>query len=134
MRWNYCAFLHDIKGFPWARADFLAERLENYWSDRPTGKKPKDTFRLSEGRLDEHIAKTCRVFFWVKGVRAVSLIEAVWHFVDYLVIHSRIEGEKANSIRAMCRRLFDMTLRVVDSTDPVPRLMPEFPEMACLKG
>jgi hypothetical protein len=53
--------------------------------------------------------------------------------VDYLVTHSRIEGEKANSIRAMCRRLFDMTLRVVDSTDPVPRLMLEFPEMACLK-
>jgi len=133
VRSSYCAFLHDVKGFPWARADFLAERLEDYWSDRPTGKKPKDTFRLSEGRLDEHIAKTCRDFFYVNGVRAVSLIEAVWHFVDYLVTHSRIEGEKANGIRAMCRRLFDMTLRVVDSTDPVPRLMPEFPEMACLK-
>jgi hypothetical protein len=134
VRWSYCAFLHDVKGFLWAWADFLAERLEGYWSDRPTGKTPKDTFRLSEGRLDKHIAKTCRFFFWVDGVRAVSLIEVVWHFVDYLVTHSRIEGEKANSIRAMCRRLFNMTLRVVDSTDPVPRLMPEFPEMACLKG
>ena len=133
VRWSYCAFLHDVKGFPWARADFLAERLEDYWSDRPTGKKPKDTFRLSEGRLDEHIAKTCRVFFYVNGVHAVSLIKAVWHFVDYLVTHSRIEGEKVNSIRAMCRRLFDMTLRVVDSTDPASRLMPEFPKMACLK-
>jgi len=133
VRWSYCGFLHDIKGFPWARADFLAERLEDYWSDRPTGKKPKDTFRLSEGGLDKHIAKTCRVFFYVNGVRAVSLIEAVWHFVDYLSMHSRVEGEKANSIRAMCRRLFNRTLRVVDSTDPVPRLMSEFPEMACLK-
>jgi hypothetical protein len=133
VRWNYCAFLHEVRGFPWARADFLAERLEDYWSDRPTGKKPKDTFMLSEGRLDEHIAKTCRVFFTINGVRAVSLIEAVWHFVDYLVIHSRIEGEKLNSIRAMCRRLFGWILRAVDSTDPVPRLMPEFPEMACLK-
>jgi hypothetical protein len=133
VRWNYCAFLHDVRGFPWARADFLAERLEDYWSDRPTGKKPKDTFRLSEGHLDEHIAKTCRVFFWVNGVRAVSLIEAVWHFADYLVTHSRIDGEKANHIRMMCRRLFNMTLRAVDSTDPVPRLMPELAEMACLK-
>ena len=46
--------------------------------------------------------------------------------------NSRIEDEKANSIPAMYRRLFNMTLRVVDSTDPVPRLMPEFPEVACL--
>ena len=30
VRWSYCAFLHDVKGFPWARADFLAERLEDY--------------------------------------------------------------------------------------------------------
>ncbi len=133
VRWNYCAFLHDVKGFPWARADFLAERLEDYWSDRPAGKKPKDTFGFSEERLDDHIAKTCRDFFHVNGVRAVSLVEAVWHFVDYLAAHSRIEGEKANSIREMCRRLFDLSLRVVDSTDPAPRLMPEFPEMACLK-
>jgi hypothetical protein len=133
VRWNYCVFLHDVKGFPWVRADFLAERLEDYWLDRPTGKKPKEPFGFSETRLDEHIAKTCRDFFYINGVRAVSLIEAVWHFVNYLVTHSRIEGDKANSIRAMCRRLLDMTLRVVDSTDPVPRLMPEFPEMACLK-
>jgi hypothetical protein len=133
VRWSYCGFLHDVKGFPWARADFLAERLEDYWWHRPSGKKPKDTFRLSEGLLDGHIAKTCRFFFYINGVRAVSLIEAVWHFADYLLTHSRIEEEKANSIRAMCRRLFNTTLRVVDSTDPVPRLMPEFPEMACLK-
>jgi hypothetical protein len=133
IRWSYCAFLHDIKGFPWARADFLAERLEDYWWDRPAGKKPKDTFNLSEGRLDHHMAKACRAFFWVNGVRAVSLIEAVWHFVDYLVTHSRIDSERAKSIQTMCRRLFNMALRVVDSTDPVPRLMPEFPDMACLK-
>ena len=45
----------------------------------------------------------------------------------------RIEDEKANSAREMCRHLFDLSLRVVDSTDPAPRLMPEFPKMACLK-
>ena len=88
---------------------------------------------MSEGRLDDHIAKTCRVYFWVNGVCAVSLIEAVWHFADYLVTYSRIDNQEANTIRTMCRRLFNMALRAVDSTDPVPRLMPEFPEMACLK-
>ncbi|MFH0908797.1 MAG: SEC-C domain-containing protein [bacterium] len=133
VRWNYCAFLHDAKGFPWVRADFLANRLEDYWSDRPAGKKPKDAFMLSEERLNEHIARTCRDFFNINGVRAVSLVEAVWHFVDYLAAHSRIESEKAENLRAMCRRLFDLCLRVVDSTDPALRLMPEFPEMACLK-
>jgi len=133
VRWNYCAFLHNVKGFPWARAHFLAERLENYWSDRPAGKKPKDTFGLTQGRLDGHIAKTCRVFFCIDGIRAVSLIEAVWHFVDYLATHCRIEEQKATNIRETCSHLFDLSLRAVDSTDPVPRLMPEFPVMACLK-
>jgi hypothetical protein len=133
VRWNYCAFLHDVKAFPWARADFLAGRLEDYWSDRPAGKKPKDTFGFSQERLDKHIAKTCCDFFHINGVRAVSLLEAVWHFVDYLAAHSRIEDEKAKRARGVCRRLFDLSLRAVDSTDPVPRLMPVFPEMACLQ-
>jgi hypothetical protein len=74
---------------------------------------------LSEGRLEKHIVKTCRVFSWVNGVRAVSLIEAVWHFADYLVTHSRIDNQEANMIRTMCRRLFNMALRAVDSTGPV---------------
>ncbi|MBI3986383.1 MAG: hypothetical protein HY343_05660, partial [Lentisphaerae bacterium] len=132
VRWNYCAFLHDEKGFPWARADFLAELLEAYWFNRPAGKKPKDAFMLSEERLNEYIAKTCRDFFTVNGVRAVSLVEAVWHFAAYLEAHTRIEDGKAKSIRAMCRRLFELCLLAVDFTDPVPRLMPEFPELACL--
>jgi hypothetical protein len=133
VRWNYCVFLHDVKGFPWARADFLAGQLEDYWSNRPAGKKPKDAFRFSEERLDEYIAETCRDFFRVNGVRAVSFVEAVWHFADYLAADSRIEGEKVKSIREMCRRLFDLCLRAVDSTDPAPRLMPEFPEMAYMR-
>ena len=99
VRWNYCVFLHDVNGFPWARADFLAGQLEDYWSDRPAGKKPKDAFRFSEERLDKYITKTCRDFFRVHGVRAISLLEAVWHFVDYLAANSRIEDEKAKSIR-----------------------------------
>ena len=133
VRWNYCAFLHDVKGFPWARADFLADRLRDYWSDCPDGKKPKDAFRLNEDHLNGFIARTCKEFFGVNGVRAVSLVEAVWYFVDYLTVHSQIEDEKARSIRESCHRLFGLCLRALDSTDPVPRLMPVFPEMACLR-
>lgn len=131
VRWNYCAFLRNTKGFPWTRADFLADLLERFWEDRPTGKKPKDTFMLSEKHINEHIAKTCRDFFNVNGVHSFSLLESVWNFVEYLKFHSWIDEPKAESIHETCRRLFDLCLHAVDSTDPAPRLMPKFPVMPC---
>jgi hypothetical protein len=134
VRWNYCAFLHDIKGFSWARADSLAERLEEFWMDWPEGKKPKWPFVFSEERLDGHMARTCRKILHINGIRAVSLLEAIWHFTEYLESHAWIEKKDAVDNREMCLRLFDLCVKAVESTDPVPRLMHKFPEMPCLGG
>ncbi len=133
IRWNYCAFLHNKKGWPWARADLLAERLESYWGDRPEGKRPKEAFRLDENSLSSYLAKTSRDLFHIDGLRAGTTIEAVWFFVEYLEVHSWIAEDQARSLREICHRLFGLVLGAVDSTDPLPRLMPKLPEMVCLR-
>jgi len=131
--WNYCAFIHDVKGFSWTRAYFLSDRLKDYWLDMASNKKPKEPFRFNEANIDKYISRTCKNFFTINGVRAVSLLEALWHFADYLFAHSWLEAEAQKHVHDMCRRLFDLCMPVLESTDPVPRLISEFPEMKCLE-
>jgi hypothetical protein len=129
--WDYCAFLRKDPGLPWARAHFLAEQLKDYWSHRPANRKPKDPFRLVKRRMDEHLMATSRDFLWINGVRAASFIEAVWRFADYLSGRSWLDEEEDRRVREMCREFFDAMPKLVDSTDPVPRLMPELPNLTC---
>lgn len=129
--WDYCAFLHKTQGLPWSRAQFLAQRLRGYWSYRPANRKPRDPFRLNERRMDERLMASSRDFLWINGVRAASFIEAVWRFADYLAGCSWLDEPEERRVRDMCQRFFDHTLRVVDSTDPVPRLMPTLPDLTC---
>lgn len=132
VRWNYCGFLHNVKGFPWVRAYLLSDRLEDYWSDRPSGKKPKKPFRFVEQRVEGYIVRTCSNILCINGVPAISLIEGIRHFADYLSVHSWLEGETLDGLHDMCRGLYERCLPALDSTDPAPRLMTEFPEMKCL--
>ena len=129
--WDYCSFLHKDQGLPWVRAQFLAQRLSDYWSRRPANRKPKYPFRLNLKRMDEHLMATSRDFLSINGIRAASFIEAVWRFADYLAGCSWLDEREEHRTREMCRRFFDHTLGVVDSMDPVPRLMPELPNLTC---
>lgn len=129
--WDYCAFLHRDHNLPWVRAWFLAQRLSDYWSNRPVNRKPKDPFRLAKRPMDEHLMATSRDFLWINGVRAASFIEGVWRFTDYLSGRSWLDEEEARRVRDICQAFFDHTLEIVDSTDPLPRLMLELPNLTC---
>ncbi len=65
-------------------------------------------------------------------VRAISLIDRIRHFADYLSAHSWLKGEALEGLHDMCRSLFEGCLPTLDSTDPALRLMSEFPDMKCL--
>lgn len=127
--WNFRGFLHDSQGLPWSKAHFLARRLKRYWLRRAEDGRPKDPFPFDPQLLEEYICRTCRDFFHINGVCAVSLIEATWHFADYLLTCESLGKQEHQRAHDLCRDLFQRCLPSLDSTDPVPRLMPEFPHL-----
>jgi hypothetical protein len=125
--WNYSGFLHKSLGFSWTSAFFLKEQLEDYWLDVPKGKKAREPFQFDEDRLNSHIARRCRQFISLDGVKATALLQAVWLFAEYLCAHGQIEGETFEHVRRISSQLFERCRKAVDSTDPVQRLISEFP-------
>jgi hypothetical protein len=127
--WNFRGFLHASKGFPWARSHFLAQTLERHWRRRAEGGKPRDPFPFDAQDMETFVCRTCRNFTVIDGVRAASFLEAVWHFADYLPACGLVAESERDRVREACGDLFRRCLPTFDSTDPVPRLMPEFPNM-----
>lgn len=132
--WNYAGFLCRSGSFSWTRAFFLKERLTDYWLDVPKGKKANEPFQFDEGRLDRHIARHCRQFFGIDGVKATALLQAIWHFADYLRANDRLDGETVEQVHRISSQLFERCRKAVDSTDPAPRLVSEFPNFAVTPG
>ncbi len=124
INWNFSAYLHRRRGFPWVRSFFLAYELHQYWMAKLSHGKPKDIFWLKERTLDSYIARNCRELFYIEGVSMAALLEAAWHFADYLTEHFRLPPEERDHFHAVCQNLFRRCLKGMDSTDPLQRLRP----------
>ena len=79
--------------------------------------------------METFVCRTCRDFTVIDGVRAASFLDASWHFADYLLACGLVTESERDRAHDMCGDLFRRSLPTFDSTDPVPRLMPEFPTM-----
>lgn len=123
--WNFRGFMHDSMEFGWVKSDFLAGQLEEYWWLIPEGKRPRDTFMLKEGLLERHIVRRLMRFFWIDGVAAGGLLQAVLCFVEYLADRSIISSEEKKQIQKICTSLHRKCLKGIDSTDPLPRVTSE---------
>lgn len=122
--WNFKGQLHFRKGVPWVQAQFLADRLEDFvfWcADRN-----HDPFQFKEPELENFLVRTCKDFFWMDGVRAVSMLQAAAWFAEYLPVTDIFPEAGRQAIITTCSRLFEKTRKTVDSTDPAYRLSPTF--------
>ncbi len=123
--WNFTGFLHRSKGLPWTRALFLADRLQQYWQRRAEEARPITPFCLDVGKLEVFLCRTCQNFFNYDGVLTASGIEAMGHFADYLLACGALGKQEHLDLQDGCRTLYRKVLATYDSTDPVPRMMPE---------
>ena len=123
--WNFTGFLHKSKGLPWTRSFYLAGRLRHYWGRRAEDARPRTPFSLDLQKFEAFLCRTCQTFFHYDGVLTASLIEAMGHFADYLLACGALGEQKHLDLQDGCRTLYRQALTSYDSTDPVPRLMPE---------
>ncbi|HXJ55543.1 MAG TPA: hypothetical protein VNU68_02655, partial [Verrucomicrobiae bacterium] len=99
--------------------------LERGWNDDEK-KKLSGPFGLNEKRLDRYLAQRCRIFFYLKGVRAVSTVQAFHYFTQYLVAHDYFSAAEAGRLQSAAKGLFETIRGAVDICDPAYRLCPTY--------
>ena len=128
--WNFTRFLHERRGMAWATARFFANQLELYFREISSEKRPKNPFSFEQKRLDQYIARNCKRLLWLDGISSISLLQSVYEFAGYLEANTLLPAADPDAIRQDCRNLYDICKRVLEASDPGPRIFAEFPEYA----
>lgn len=114
----------------WTQARLAAEQLDRYiwWH----GEKGKDPFAFKSAELEHCVVQTSRLFIGLglDGVRAVSMLQMLAWFADYLKVAGGISETQRRQVRDLSRSLFERARRCVDSTDPAYRLCPTVEQLA----
>lgn len=121
LAWRFCAFLHHTKGIGWVKSRFLANRLLDYWIPMPKLKKVIKSLKLDETEIDKFLGRTYKSFFWIDGVRAGAFIEGLFYLAEFLEIHDQQAEMSSDNIRAVCKRLYGLTLRASDASNAIFR-------------
>ncbi len=128
LEWNFGGYLCAHQAVNWTQARFAAEQLDHYvwWH----GERNHDPFGFRPAEVEHCLVQTSRSFIALDGVRAVSMLQMLAWFVDYLKAAGGISETKRRQVRDLARSLFDQARRSVDSTDPAYRLCPVFEQLA----
>lgn len=129
LAWSYARFLYDHKKMGLVRARFLADRLEDYWIDIPSGKIPKEQFRLISWHMEKFICESFKAILYIDGVMAVSFLQAVWFFADYLLHYGWMDKKDVQEVQYRCLNLYEECKKVLDACDAVHWMITDFPEM-----
>jgi len=122
-------WLHDTQGMSWATAAFFADRLRALYFDNTLGRKVlRDPLAPSETAVQSHICRHCRGIYCLNGVKAFSLLQALWFLADFLVAAGQRTEEQMQPLRATCRNLHGTLVDAVDVSDDGLVLFDTFPE------
>ena len=125
--WSFTGWARQSKGLSWTSARFLANALLDYWGWKDAEeKKGASPFGLNVTRLDRYLAQRCRDIFCLKGVRALSTLQAFHYFTEYLVVHDYFSVAEAGRLQSAAAGFFETIRGAVDSSDPAYRLCPTY--------
>lgn len=123
--WNFMGFLHRVKGLPWLRAYFLADRLWDCWTYRAREVRPKAPFGLNLVEFEDIVAQTSFIIFGHDDVLAATAVEAMALFADYLLICGYIEEPQRQELQDGCRTIYQKAMKCCEPHELVPSLKPQ---------
>ena len=125
--WNFCSFLNERKGMSWPTARFFSDRIEGYLFDFPHNKRPKKVFNFEKNKLDQHIVQNCKRFIFLNGVLAISLLQAVYYFAEYLKENRVFFDEDISNTEQACLSLLETSKKALPASDAGHRIFSTFP-------
>ena len=113
---KYQAFLHDSKKKCWMGADSLAKSVYEFlmmpiWEK----KRPKTPFNFTSDLIEKHILDDYRSFFGIKAVKAITFLQGLYYFAEYLQQEDFYGSGDRQTLEELCRALYR---RIYDSYAP----------------
>jgi hypothetical protein len=124
---RFCVFLHECKNFGWVKARYCANRLFFYWIFIPRSMKLKHTFRMNEKRITQYINEYNKIFSYIDGVPSAALLEAIFHFADFLKVNNIIAEVSSSAICEAVKNIATNLFKTVDPLDPIARVKLDVP-------
>ena len=125
VHWDFVGYLHWEKRCGWVKAIYLAQRWQDYFFRDDKAQNP---FDLGTENLEVHLVRRCRRFFHLKGALALSFLQAMVHYADYLAYHQAPTPQTRDQVLESCRALYAKAAKAVEGGDSSLRLYPSLEE------
>lgn len=132
---HFSVWLHDRIPMSWAASAYFSDWLTTFFLDEDVQKKNrKSLLTPTEDSIDTFLAQHCKDFFWVDGMRAFAVLQALWLMADHLLEQGQIESEEKQSLHNTCLNLSGRLQEVLSAEDEGRLLFADFPRYstACL--
>jgi hypothetical protein len=121
---SFIAYLRRNQGFAWVTGCLLADHLDNYFFWCADERKNWAEFALKD--IESFLVRYSRRFLASKGVRVLSMIQALFWFGEYLCHAGVLPPPERDQLRARCEALYEKGRGAVEATDVAYRICPSF--------
>jgi hypothetical protein len=109
-------FLHDAKKKSWVGADHLSRSVADFlFTPISKNKRPKSPFKFTADLIERHILDDHRSFGGTKSISAISFLQALYYFAEYLHEENLYTADDRKNLEEMSLSLFK---RIYDSYAP----------------
>ena len=111
---NFQGWLYLRKGMDWTAADANTRKVFAYLVEVvPEKKLPKQPFIFSKALISDTLEKLSKSFFSVDSIKYLGMLNAIFHFADYLNETESISPEFRDDIQKWCGELYDESYPVL---------------------
>ena len=121
-------FLHDIKKKSWIGADHLSTSVTEFLVTPISGnKRPKSPFKFKTDLIERHILDDYRDFLGIKSINAISFLQALYYFAEYLQVENLYNVDDRKNLEEMSLSLFRRIYDSYASAEYGVRIFQNFP-------
>jgi hypothetical protein len=111
---NFQGWLYVRKGMDWTAAEANNRKVFEYLVEViPENKLPKQPFVFSKALISDTSEKLSKNFLSVNSIKYLGILNAIFHFADYLVETESISPEFRDDIQKWCRELYEESYPVL---------------------
>jgi len=121
-------FLHDIKKKNWIGADHLSTSVTEFLvTPISENKRPKSPFKFTTDLIERHILDDYRDIFGINSINAISFLQALYYFAEYLQEENLYNIDDRKNLEEMSLSLFRRIYDSYASAEYGVRIFQNFP-------
>lgn len=130
----YMRYLQNERGLPWVTARYLSDRIVSFWFAYREYGLAGDPLFAGEKDIETCLAKACRDFFSMNGVRLISTLQALALYGAWLRSRMIFSDEEEKIWSSRIAALYEKGRNAVEATDCAYRINPEYESLLFEEG